>query len=209
MNKNILTLASLSVCLFALASCNSQPEQFQPSQPPLAGANIGGEFTLTDHNGKQRSYSEFDGKYRMIYFGYTNCPDVCAPDTQNLMAGLKLFEKSKPELAAMIQPLFITIDPERDTPEILVQFVRAFHPNLIGLTGTPEQIAEAVKKFAIYASRVEGSRPDAYLMSHSQTPYLMDKKGKPLALLPVNNIETQDNEGSPQAVAAELAKWVE
>jgi len=200
----------LSACAIslALASCDSAPRQAPHSEAPLAGAAIGGEFTLTDQNGKQRSYSEFDGKYRMVYFGYTNCPDICTPDTQNLMAGLKLFEKSDPELAAKIQPLFITVDPERDTPEILAQFVRAFHPRLIGLTGAPEQIADVTNIFAIYTGRVEGSRPDAYLMAHSQTPYLMDKKGKPLALLPVDNPDTPENEGSPQAVAAELAKWV-
>lgn len=212
MNKPKMMLARLipsglmAATLLALSGCGNAPVPFE--QAPLYGATIGGPFTLTDHTGKQRSYSEFDGKFRLVYFGYTSCPDICTPDMQNLMAGLKLFEKGNPELADKVQPLFITIDPQRDTPEILTQFVRAFHPKLIGLTGSPEQIAAASKSFAIVASRVEGSSPEAYLMSHSQTPYLMMPDGKPLALMPVDNLTSKENEGTPQAVAAELAKWV-
>lgn len=207
MNKLTQNKYAVIVALgLVLASCGSSPERYETA--PLYGADIGGDFTLTDQSGKSRRYREFDGKFRIIYFGYTNCPDICTPDMQNLMAGLKLFEKSNPNLAAKIQPIFITVDPQRDTPEILAQFIRAFHPNLIGLTGTPAQIDAARKSFAIFASRVEGSRPDTYLMSHSQTPYLMLPGGEPLALMPVDNPETQTNEATPQLVAAELAKWV-
>lgn len=207
MNKNV----AICVALLALSACNSKPSE--PDRPPLssaplAGAAIGGAFTLTDQDGKSRSWDEFKGRYRMVYFGYTNCPDICTPDTQNLMAGLKLFEKEQPELATKVQPIFITVDPGRDTPAVLKQFVSAFHPRLIGLTGTQAQIADAAKKFAIYYGRVEGSDPDHYIMSHSQTPYLMDPDGKPLALLPADNPETATNEGAPALVAAELAKWV-
>ena len=199
MNKNI------SICfiaLFMLAGCNNTPSQPPLSEAPLAGALVGGEFTLTDQNGKKRSYSEFNGQYRIVYFGYTNCPDICTPDVQNLMAGLKAFEKSAPALAKKIQPMFITVDPERDTSAVLKQFTGAFHPRLIGLTGTQAEIADAAKKFAIFYDRVEGSAPDAYLMSHSQTPYLMGPDGKPLAILPAAN------EGAADLVTADLAKWV-
>jgi protein SCO1/2 len=127
---------------------------------------------------------------------------------QNLMAGLKAYEKSHPELGAKIQPIFITVDPLRDTPEVLKQFVSAFHPRAIGLTGTEAEIADAAKKFAIYTSRVEGSSPESYLMSHSQTPYLMGPDGKPLALMPADVPNTDVNEGAPNLVEAELAKWV-
>jgi protein SCO1 len=205
MNKNILIFASL----LALSACDYPAKQLPHNQAPLFGAQIGGSFNLIDQDGKPRSYDEFNGKYRIVYFGYTSCPDICTPDMQNLMAGLKLFEQSDPKLAAKIQPIFITVDPQRDTPEVLGQFVRAFHPRLLGLSGSPEQVAGAAKKFAVYFSRVEGSQPNDYLMSHSQMGYLMGPDGKPLALLPMENPKTPEAEGRPQAVVAELAKWVQ
>ena len=204
MNKNIPIL----IAAFALAACNPASEQPPLSQAPLAGAAIGGPFTLTDQNGKRRSYAEFDGKYRIVYFGYTNCPDICTPDMHHLMAGLSQFEKAEPNLAGEVQPLFITVDPKRDTPLVLKQFVSAFHPRLLGLTGSDKEIAEAAKAFAVHYERVEGSSPDAYLMSHSQTPFLMGPDGKPIALLPADTPNTDTNEGDPKLVAAELAKWV-
>ena len=202
MNKNILAAVLL------LTACDNAPKQPPLSSAPLAGAAIGGDFTLTDQDGKQRTYAEFDGKYRIVYFGYTNCPDICTPDVQNLMAGLKSFEKTSPELARKIQPIFVTVDPQRDTSAVLKQFTSAFHPRLIGLTGSEVDIAAAAKKFAVYHARVEGSRPDAYLMSHSQQPYLMGPDGKPLAILPADQPKTDVNEGAPALVTAELAKWV-
>jgi protein SCO1 len=204
MNKNVTSL----IMLLALAACDTAPQQQPLSAAPLAGAAIGGPFTLTDQDGKQRSYAEFDGIYRIVYFGYTNCPDICTPDMQHLMAGLKQFEKAHPTLADAVQPIFITVDPARDTPAVLKQFTSAFHPRLVGLTGTSEQIAATAKSFAIFYERVEGSSPENYLMGHSQTPYLMGRDGKPLALLPADTPNTEANEGKPELVAAELAKWV-
>ena len=201
--KQFVLFAALLV-----GACQAQPSQPPLSQAPLAGAAIGGDFTLTDQDGKARSYAEFNGKYRIVYFGYTNCPDICTPDMQNLMAGLKLFEKSHPALAAKLQPIFITVDPTRDTPAILKQFVSAFHPRLIGLTGTEAQIAETAKKFAVYYGKVPGGTATSYVMSHSQTPYLMGPDGKPLAILPADTPQTPENDGAPDMVAAELAKWV-
>ncbi len=205
MNKNLLTALSAA---FLLVACNGEPEQPPLSEAPLAGAAIGGDFTLTDQNGNKRTWNEFEGKYRIVYFGYTNCPDICGPDMQNLMAGLKAFEKANPDLTAKIQPIFITVDPKRDTPDVLKQFVSAFHPRAIGLTGSDAEIADATKKFAVYAARVEGSTPDSYLMGHSQTPYLMGPDGKPLAIMPADQPNTDANEGAPKLVEAELAKWV-
>ena len=202
MNKNILA------ALLLLTACDSAPSQPPLSSAPLAGATIGGDFSLTDQDGKKRTYAEFDGQYRIVYFGYTNCPDICTPDVQNLMAGLKAFDEASPELASKIQPIFITVDPQRDTPAVLKQFASAFHPRLIGLTGNEVEIAAAAKKFAVQHFRVEGSQPDAYLMGHSQLPYLMAPDGKPLAILPADLPKTDANEGAPDLVTAELAKWV-
>jgi protein SCO1/2 len=205
MNKTLRIALSAALLL---AACGGEPAQPPLSTAPLAGAAIGGDFTLTDQDGKKRSWQEFNGQYRIVYFGYTNCPDICTPDMQNLMAGLKAFEKSSPKLAAKIQPIFITVDPQRDTQAVLKQFVSAFHPRAIGLTGTDAEIADAAKKFAIYSSRMEGSSPESYLMSHSQTPFLMGPDGKPLAIMPADVPNTDANEGAPKLVEAELAKWV-
>jgi protein SCO1 len=191
-----------------LSSCSPSPTQPPLSQAPLAGAKIGGPFTLTDQDGKKRSYDEDSGKFRIVYFGYTSCPDICTPDMQQLMAGLIQFEKSQPKLADKVQSYFITVDPKRDTTAVLKQFVTAFHPRLVGLTGTDAEIAAAAKSFAVYFQKVEGSETEAYLMSHSQTPYLMGPDGQPLALMPVDAPNTEANEGDPKLVAAELAKWV-
>jgi protein SCO1 len=204
MNKKAFWIAAA----FLSASCDNPPIQPLLTEAPLAGATIGGPFTLTDQDGKLRSNAEFSGQYRIVYFGYTSCPDICTPDMQNLMAGLKKFERDAPKLAAKIQPLFITIDPEHDKAPILKQFVRAFHPRLIGLTGSQADIAAAAKSFAVYYHQESKANPSARIFSHSQSPYLMGPDGKPLALLPVDDSKTAANEGAPDSVAAELAKWV-
>lgn len=203
-----LVRASLMLVLgSALASCGG-PAEAPPARPPLEGARIGGPFTLVDQDGNSVSDTDFAGKYRLLYFGYSFCPDICPVDLQKLMRGLAQFEKAAPERGAMIQPLFVTVDPARDTPEALKPFVARYHPRLLGLTGTPEQIAAAAKAFVVTYNKVEGSAPDRYLMAHSQLAFLMDPEGKPLALLPLDDPSTDADEGTPDAVAAELEKWV-
>lgn len=203
MNKKAISIFAAGL---ALASCSAGPEQPPLSEAPLAGARIGGDFALTDQNGQERTRSDFDGKWRMVYFGYTYCPDICTPDMQNLIAGLNLFAAQEPELARQIQPIFITIDPERDTPEVLKQFTRAFSDDLIGLTGTSELIAETAEKYAVTYAKVPNG--DSYLVNHTQTPFLMDPQGNPVAILPADRPQTEENEGRPEMVAEELAKWV-
>ena len=124
------------------------------------------------------------------------------------MRGLAQFEKAAPERGTKVQPLFVTVDPARDTSEALKPFVARYHPRLLGLTGTPEQISAAAKAFAVTYNKVEGSAPDRYLMAHNQLAFLMDPEGKPLALLPLDDPSTDADEGTPDAVAAELEKWV-
>jgi protein SCO1/2 len=115
------------------------------------------------------------------------------------MRGFALFEKAHPERAAKVQPVFISIDPLRDGPKEVGLFAAAFHPRLIGLTGTPAQVEVAAKAFAVYYQKGEETA-GGYLMDHSRAAYLMDPQGKPIAILPVDQ--------SPEAVAAELDKWV-
>lgn len=190
-----------------LAGCNA-PAGTPSAEPPLAGAKIGGPFTLTDQDGKTVTDATFAGRYRLVYFGYSFCPDICPVDVQKLMRGLSQFEKADAARGAKVVPMFITVDPERDTPAALKSFVGRYHPRLIGLTGTPEQIAAVAKAYVVTYNKVPGSAPDRYLMAHSQLAFLMDPQGKPLALLPLDDPSTDPDEGAPDKVAAELAKWV-
>ncbi|MBY0300163.1 MAG: SCO family protein [Sphingomonas ginsenosidimutans] len=178
----------------ALAACSAQPA----ATPPLAGARIGGPFTLTDQNGRTVTDSDFAGRYRIVYFGYTFCPDVCPVDVQNISAALKLVEAKDAALGKRIVPIFVTVDPARDTPAVLKKFTAAFHPRLVGLTGSAEAIAKTAKEYGIYYARGAGTA-DGYMMDHSRQIYLFGPDGKPLALLP---------EGPPQAIADEVTKWV-
>ncbi len=181
-----------------VAGCDTQPGV--PAEPPLAGATIGGEFELVNTQGKTVRWADFEGKYRIVYFGYAYCPDVCPTDVQRTIQGLQQFGATEPELAAKVQPIFISVDPERDTPEVIDEFTSAFSDDLIGLTGTPEQIAAAAATFAVYYKKLEETAPGTYLMDHARTVILFGPKGEPIALLPA------DQGADP--VTAELAKWV-
>jgi protein SCO1/2 len=194
-----LRAAPLAFCLALalLSGCNRAGSP--PAEPPLAGAALGGPFELVDSAGRTVRWSDFDGKYRVLYFGYAYCPDVCPLDVQRMMQGFARFKEAEPELAAQVQPIFVTIDPARDTPAVVGEFTRAFSSDLLGLTGTPEQVDRAAKAFAVYYQRGEGT-DEGYLMDHSRAAFLMGRQGEPIATLPV--------EQSAEAVAAELTKWV-
>lgn len=182
----------------ALAACSPAP--VAPARPPLEGARIGGPFALTDQNGRAVTDRAFAGRYRIMYFGYTFCPDVCPTDVQAIGAALRSVEKSDPAIAAKIVPIFVTVDPARDTPAVLKAFVSAFHPRMVGLTGSAKQIERVKKAFAIFSAKGDASPGGGYLVNHSRQTYLMDPDGKPIALLP--------QEEGPQAVADELKRWV-
>lgn len=165
----------------------------------LQGASIGGDFTLSDKDGNRVRWVDFSGKYRIVYFGFTFCPDACPLDLRNLMQGFAKFEKAHPDRAAKVQPIFITIDPARDTPEKVGEFAAAFHPRLIGLTGSPAEIDQAVKAFKGYYAR-GADMPGGYNMDHTRIAYLMDPQGKPIEGLPI--------EQGADAVAADLTAAV-
>jgi len=167
---------------------------------PLAGATIGGPFTLVDRDGKTVRWSDFAGKYRIVYFGYTYCPDVCPTDMQRLMQGFAQFKRERPELAAQVVPMFISVDPERDTPKVVGEFTHAFSDDLLGLTGTPEQVAQAAREFLITVEKGQPNSESGYLVNHSTQAYLMGRKGEPIALVPIDE--------GPKAVTASLEKWV-
>ncbi|WP_243451085.1 SCO family protein [Sphingosinicella sp. CPCC 101087] len=201
MNETVRrTLAAPLVLLFALLLGGCQSD---PGAPPLEGASIGGPFTLTSHQGRRVSDSEFAGRYRLVYFGYAFCPDVCPVDLQVLGAGLRAFEQENPERAARVQPIFITVDPARDTPQVLRDYVANFHPRLIGLTGSEEEIASTARSFGVYyrhGEPPEGGDADSYLVDHSRMITLFGPQGEPIAIVP--------HDQGPEGVARELDRWV-
>ena len=202
MNRRAMTkpLARLLPALLAMIVPLALTACEQREPPPLAGAAIGGPFTLVDKAGKTVRWADFAGKWRIVYFGYTWCPDACPTDVGVMMRGFDRFAKDHPDLAGEVQPLFITVDPARDTPARVGEFAAAFSPRLLGLTGTPAQVDQAAKAFAAYYARGKSQPGGGYLMDHSRVAYLMDRDGKPVAMLPVDRDD--------KAVAAELAKWV-
>ena len=186
MNLRLLPL------LLAVAACAGTPTA------PLAGAKIGGPFALVDQDGHARTDASFRGKYRIMYFGYTFCPDVCPVDVAHLTAGYRAFAKSDPARAARVVPVFVTVDPARDTPAVLKQFTSAFDPALVGLTGTSGQVAAITKEYGV-TYQIQRT-PSGYLVDHSRVAFLMDPDGKPLALL--------SHDARPDVIAGELTKWV-
>ena len=183
----------------AIAACS--PSAPQPgAEPPLAGARIGGPFALINQDGRRVTDRDFAGRWRIMYFGYTFCPDVCPTGLQNLAAGLRAFEKAEPVLGAKVVPIFVTVDPARDTPAVMKAYVAAFHPRMVGLTGDEAAIRTLSKAYGVYAQRGAAQGAGGYLVDHSAQAYLMDPDGKPVALLP--------SEGPPAKVSDELAQWV-
>ena len=140
--------------------------------------DIGGPFELVDQQGAPVTDKTFSGRYMLIYFGYGFCPDVCPTELANMAAALDALG-SKSE---NIQPLFITVDPERDTPEFLADYVVNFHPRLIGLTGTPEQVKTAAKAYKVYYAKAGKPGEADYLMDHTSFVYLMGPDGRFLSL---------------------------
>ncbi|AOH86536.1 electron transporter [Sphingomonas panacis] len=192
----VALLAALLVAAAPIAC--SKPADTAPA--PLAGAKIGGAFRLTDQDGRTVTDASLAGKYRVMYFGYTFCPDVCPTDMQTLGAGLRAFEAKDAARGAKVVPVFVTVDPERDTPAVLKPFVAAFHPRMIGLTGSPAAIAAVAKDYAIYYEKEPPAPGGGYMVQHSRVAYLMDPQGKPLVLIPVDK--------TPDDVAADLGRWV-
>ena len=183
----VLALASV------LAACHAPPPA-----GPLAGSGVGGPFKLVDQDGRAVSDRTYAGRWRLMYFGYTFCPDVCPVDVQKIAQGVRAFAAADPARAATVVPIFVTVDPTRDTPAVLKTFVRAFSPTMVGLTGSPEMAAAARRAFRVYAAK-SGTGPN-YLVDHTAIIYLMDPDNRPVSFL--------DHGVTPQQVAHELDTYV-
>ena len=139
---------------------------------PIAGLEIGGAFTLVDQYGQKVTEQSYSDQYKLIYFGFTYCPAICPTELQKMRA---VMNGLPPELAAKIQPMFVTIDPERDTVAVMRDYVPLFHPRLVGLTGTVPQIKAMLEKYRIFAAKVPDEDGEDYTMDHSSFTYLMSK----------------------------------
>ncbi|KQU50241.1 electron transporter SenC [Bosea sp. Leaf344] len=142
---------------------------------------VGGPFSLTDHGGKPRTEEDFRGKFLLVYFGFTYCPDICPTDLVEIGRAL---DQLGPD-GEIIQPLFITLYPERDTPAHLAEYLSLFHPRLIGLTGSGAAIGQAAEAYKVYYRKVE-TGPDTYTVDHSAYVYLLDTRGRYLGFFPPN-----------------------
>jgi protein SCO1/2 len=150
--------------------------QSGPGVVQTGKALIGGEFSLTNHEGKPVTDKDFHGKYMLVSFGYTFCPDICPAELQLMTDAMEKLGGTKSEVV----PVFVTIDPARDTVEQMRDYVSNFHPSMVGLTGTEEQIKKAAETFRVFYAKAESDSADDqyYLMDHSTFIYLMDRNGE-------------------------------
>jgi protein SCO1/2 len=170
--KKLLALFAFALLLAGCDKINSRPPAFQNTD--LTGLDYARDFSLLDHNGKQRTLADFKGKVVVMFFGYTQCPDVC-PTTMAEMANVV---KELGPAGKDVQVLFVTIDPERDTRELLAQYVPAFNPTFLGLYGDAAATARTAKEFKVFYAKVPGTTPGSYSMDHTAGSYVFDRNGK-------------------------------
>ena len=155
-----------------LSACSDDKPNFAAID--LTGADYARDFTLTDHTGQVRSLKDFAGKIVVLFFGFTQCPDVC-PTT---LAELTEVKKLLGPQGERVQGLFVTVDPERDTPEVLTAYMTSFDPGFLALVPTPEQLVALAKEYKIHYKKVEGKTPTSYTLDHTAASYVYDTQGK-------------------------------
>jgi len=173
-----LRLIWVYLVLFAMAGLLASCQPGSTSSfigTDLTGTQFGKPLSLTDHTGKLRSMSDFKGKVVVMFFGYTHCPDVCPTTMSDLKQTMKLLA----DKANDVQVLFVTVDPERDTQEVLAQFVPGFDARFIGLRGTVTEVAANLSEYKVYAAKVSEPGKSGYTMDHSAGMYVFDKTGAP------------------------------
>jgi len=188
----LLALSIATVVLGGLAGCGENKAVF--SSIDITGADYGKSVALSDHNGQVRHLSDFAGKLVVVFFGYTQCPDVCPTTLAELVEVKKLLGKDGDRL----QALFVTVDPERDTPELLKAYMANFDASFLALRPTPGELEAVAKEFKIYYKKVPGASETSYTMDHSAGSYVYDGKGQ-LRLF------TRYNSGAP-LLAADIAQ---
>ncbi|MCW5258047.1 SCO family protein [Verminephrobacter aporrectodeae] len=166
-----------------IGACSGEKAQFRGVDITGIGAaqandaqnapNFARDLGLTDHNGQVRPIRDFAGKVVIVFFGYTQCPDVCPTSLQELAQAKQLLGRD----GERMQGIFVTVDPERDTPEVLKAYMANFDPGFLALRGTPEQLAQVARDFKIYYKKAEGKTPTSYTMDHSAGSYMYDPAG--------------------------------
>ena len=174
--RNALSLIASTAMVVStsmlFSACSKGAIQFRGVD--VTGADYAKDFALPDHNGQPRSMKDFAGKVVVVFFGYTQCPDFC-PTTLNELTQVK---QALGKDGERLQVLFVTVDPERDTAELLKAYMANFDPAFLGLRGTPEQTATVAKDFKVYYKKAEGSTPESYTMDHSAGSYIFDPSGR-------------------------------
>jgi protein SCO1/2 len=165
-------LIGLFLIAAALAACS--PEGLKFKSTDITGSDFGRELALTGHDGKPRTLADFRGKAVVLFFGYTHCPDICPTTLVDMAEVMKKLGND----AARVQVLFVTVDPERDTPEVLAKYVPAFDPGFLGLSGDLAATQRAAKEFKIFYEKRAGSAPSSYTVDHSAQSYVIDPQGK-------------------------------
>jgi cytochrome oxidase Cu insertion factor (SCO1/SenC/PrrC family) len=203
------TIAQISIMLIALGTiavtafvawqriANTRTTETAEGAGLSAAVKIGGPFTLTNHLGENVSDTAYRGRYLYIYFGYGYCPDVCPTELANMAATIDALGPQ----ADKVQPLFITIDPERDTTVFLAEYVAQFHPQFIGLTGSLEEIASVAKSYRVFYRKAKDEDASEYLMDHSNFVYFMSDDGGFLTMFRGNT--------DPEAIAKTMMKYIE
>ena len=182
MNRRSVLVAAASLAAMLATGCD---KLFTPAKSPfhgvdVTGADMGGELRLKDHTGKERTLADFRGKAVALFFGYTQCPDVCPTTLSDMANAMQLLGAD----AGRVQVLFVTIDPRRDTPELLASYVPAFNPDFLGLYGDAAATARVTKDFKIYTQERPGSTPGTYTMDHSAQTLVFDPAGRLRLMLP-------------------------
>ena len=170
--KTVAYAGLLTLGFGLIGACSEPKPQFRGVD--ITGADYGRDFPLADHNGQPRSIKDFAGKVVIVFFGYTQCPDVCPTSMAELAEVKKLLGPDGDKL----QGIFVTVDPARDTAEMLKAYMTNFDPSFLALIPTPEQLAAIAKDFKVYYKRVEGKTPTSYTMDHSAGSYMYDPQGR-------------------------------
>lgn len=185
-------VAALTLAVFALAGCQPAPPPPAFQATDITGAEFARDFRLTDHHGQARSLADFRGKVVAVFFGYTHCPDVCPTTLSDFAAAL---QQLGPQ-ADRVQVIFVTVDPERDTPELLREFVPAFNPSFLGMYGDAETLRRLARDYKVVYQKTAVKAADDYLIDHSAGTYVYDPQGRLRLLMPYGS--------SPDAIAQDL-----
>lgn len=178
--RRLIAAAIAAATTTVLAGCGPKQVSFIGSD--ISGTKLGQGMTMVDGSGQPRILADYKGKVVVVFFGFTQCPDVCPTAMAELAQTMELLGKD----AAQVQVLMISVDPERDTPPVLSEYVKAFNPAFVGLTGTPEQLSKTAKSFKAYYAKSPGATPDQYSMDHASSFYIIDKDNEARVLVSGN-----------------------